>query len=533
MTPNRRTFLKQLGFGAAGLGLVSWAPGCQTARTGADHGQLRRSLPEAEGVASSGILAFLAGAARDNHEMHSLMMVRHGRVIAEGWWAPYGPQYNHTLYSMSKSFTSTAVGFAVAEGKLRVTDRVVSFFPQDRPDPVSESLAALRVQDLLTMSVGNEKEPTQAMVQEENWVKTFLASPITHPPGSTFMYNSGATYMLSAIVQQITGQKIIDYLKPRLFEPLAIEGMTWETCPRGINVGGWGLSIQTEGLAKFGQLYRQKGVWHGRPVLPASWVDEATTFKIQQPGPAKPSRPNEHNDWLQGYCYQFWRCTHRAFRGDGAFGQFTIVMPDQDAVIAITSESSNMQGQLDLVWEHLLPALRPAPLPTDPGSGDRLRATLSTLQLAAPPGQPSSPLASRVSGKTFKLQNNELGLQSVSFVFGKDSSLVTFRDRAGEYPIACGHGQWPRGETALPGTPPRLVSGGAPKAGVKSRIAARGAWKDENHFEMLWRYYETPHHDAVTCRFEGDQVQVAFLNSIAKMSPAPKDKRPVLQGQIS
>ena len=296
MTPNRRTFLKQLGFGAAGLGLVSWAPGCQTARTGVDHGQLRRSLPEAEGVASSGILAFLAGAARNNHEMHSLMMVRHGRVIAEGWWAPYGPQYNHTLYSMSKSFTSTAVGFAVAEGKLRVTDRVVSFFPQDRPDPVSESLAALRVQDLLTMSVGNEKEPTQAMVQEENWVKTFLASSITHPPGSTFMYNSGATYMLSAIVQQISGQKIIDYLKPRLFEPLAIEGMTWETCPRGINVGGWGLSIPTEGLAKFGQLYRQKGVWQGRQVLPASWVDEATTFKIQQPLPAKSSRPNEHND---------------------------------------------------------------------------------------------------------------------------------------------------------------------------------------------------------------------------------------------
>ena len=532
MTPNRRTFLKQLGFGAAGLGLVSWAPGCQTARTGADHSQLRRSLPEAEGVTSSGILAFIAAAAQNNHEMHSLMMVRHGRVIAEGWWAPYGPQYNHTLYSMSKSFTSTAVGFAVAEGKLRVSDRVVSFFPQDRPDPVSESLAALRVQDLLTMSVGNEKEPTQAMVQEENWVKTFLASPITHPPGSTFMYNSGATYMLSAIVQQISGQKIIDYLKPRLFEPLAIEGMTWETCPRGVNVGGWGLSIQTEGLAKFGQLYRQKGVWHGRQVLPASWVDEATTFKIQQPLPAKPSRPNEQNDWLQGYCYQFWRCTHRAFRGDGAFGQFTIVMPDQDAIIAITSESSNMQGQLDLVWEHLLSAMRPAPLPADPGSYDRLRATLSTLQLTAPQGQPSSSRANHVSGKTFKLQNNELGLQSVSFVFGKDSCLVTFRDRAGEYPIACGLGQWQRGETALPGTPPRLVSGGAPKTGVKSRIAARGAWKDENHFEMLWRYYETPHHDAVTCGFEGDQVQVAFLNSMAKMSPAPKDKRPVLQGQM-
>src|SRR5207302_11397560 len=137
------------------------------------------------------------------------------------------------MYSMSKSFTSTAVGFAVAEGKLRVEDRVVSFFPKDLPEQVSNNLAALRVKDLLTMSVGNEKEPTHAMVETENWVKTLLAQPLTHTPGSVFMYNSAATYMLSAIGQQLTGEKIVDYLKPRLFEPLGIEGATWETCPRG------------------------------------------------------------------------------------------------------------------------------------------------------------------------------------------------------------------------------------------------------------------------------------------------------------
>ena len=224
MIQNRRAFLKKTGFGTAGLVLVSFLPACKSIGFGGSS-RLPRSTPEAEGVLSSGILDFLDASAQNKHEMHSIVIVRHGKVIAEGWWNPYGPQYNHTLYSMSKSFTSTAVGFAVAEGKISVEDRVISFFPKEAPEKVSEYLAELRIKDLLTMSVGDDKEPTMDMVNSENWVKTFLAASITHKPGSTFMYNSGATYMLSAIVQQVTGQKIIDYLKTRLFEPLGVEGV--------------------------------------------------------------------------------------------------------------------------------------------------------------------------------------------------------------------------------------------------------------------------------------------------------------------
>jgi CubicO group peptidase (beta-lactamase class C family) len=532
MTSNRRTFLKQLGFGAARLGLIPLVPGCGSLRSISSQSGLLRSTPEAEGISSAAIQAFIE-AAQSKHEMHSFMLVRHGRVVAEGWWAPYGPRFNHTLYSMSKSFTSTAVGFAAAEGRLTVNDKVVSFFPEDRPAQVSDYLAALRVKDLLSMAVGDEKEPTQDMVKAENWVKTFLEAPITHSPGSTFMYNSGATYMCSAIVQKVTGQRIIDYLKPRLFDPLGIEGMTWETCPRGIDVGGWGLSVPTEGLAKFGQLYLQKGVWRGRQVVPAKWVDEATTFKIQQPLPANPGRPNSQNDWLQGYCYQFWRSTHNAYRGDGAFGQYTIVMPEQDAVIAMTSETSNMQGQLDLVWEHLLPAMKAGPLPADAPAQARLRQTLSALRLAKPEGQRTSPVAERVSGKTFKLEANALGLQSVGFTSGKNGCNLTFHDGKNSHSIACGFDEWQRGETALPGTPPRLVSGGAPKLGTPSKVAACGAWKDASTFEAILRYYETPHHDRMTCRFEEGKVSIAFMNSIAAMSAKPSDKRPVLQGQTT
>jgi CubicO group peptidase (beta-lactamase class C family) len=531
MTVNRRAFLKEIGVGTAGVSLLSFVPGCQTAPQTDGSTKLPCSTPEAEGVSSASILAFLDSIQHSKHELHSFMLVRHGRAVAEGWWSPYGPEFNHTLYSLSKSFTSTVVGVAAAEGKLRVDDRVVSFFPKDLPEDVSEHLAALRVKDLLTMSVGNAKEPTRSMVEQENWVKTFLAWPIENPPGTQFLYNSAATYMLSAIVQQVTGQKILDYLRPRLFQPLGIQGATWETCPRGINVGGWGLSIQTEGLAKFGQLYLQKGVWRGRQILPAQWAEEATTFKIQQP-PENPGRPNDQNDWLQGYCYQFWRCRHNAFRGDGAFGQFMIVMPEQDAVVAITAETSNMQGELDLVWEHLLPAMKPTPLPRDRRSEAQLRERLLSLALSTPKGEPSSPFASSVSRKAFQLDSNELGMESASFEFDGDECIFKLRDRQAEYSIECGIGRWRRGETALPGTPPRLISGGAPPNGTKSKLAASGTWVDPKTFVMIFRYYETPHHDTVTCRFDDSKLQITFTDSMARMSPTPKDKRPMLQGRM-
>ncbi len=244
---------------------------------------LPRSVPEAEGVSSQGIIDFLDAAAKSPHEFHSLMFLRHGKVVAEGWWNPYKPELRHTLYSTSKSFTATAIGLAVSEKRMSVNDTVISFFPESLPDTVSPFLSELKVKDLLSMSAGQEPDPTFKIVtNDSNWVKAFLAVPIVNKPGTKFLYNTLATYMLSAIVQNVTGEKVIDYLKPRLFEPLSIDGMDWEVDPRGINTGGWGLRLKTEDMAKFGQLFLQKGKWNGNEVLPASWIAEATTKKIDQ-----------------------------------------------------------------------------------------------------------------------------------------------------------------------------------------------------------------------------------------------------------
>lgn len=242
---------------------------------------LPHSQPESQGVDSKGILDFVNATRTGKTEFHSFMLLRHGQVVAEGWWNPYGPDLRHSLYSCSKSFTATAVGFAIHEKKLALTDKVISFFPNQKPATISPYLAALDIKDVLMMSDGQDPEPSQ-IAADTDWVKGFLAAPIVHQPGTTFLYNSFGTYMLSAIVQKVTGQSVYDYLKPRLFAPLGITGIDWETDLKGINTGGWGLRLKTEDMAKFAQLFLQHGKWQGKQVLPEGWAGEASSIKIIQ-----------------------------------------------------------------------------------------------------------------------------------------------------------------------------------------------------------------------------------------------------------
>ncbi len=379
-------------------------------------GSLPTSTPEKEGVSSEAISKFLAAAANSKTEFHSFMMLRHGKVVAKGWWNPYGPDLKHTMYSCSKSFTATAVGFALNEKLLSLTDKVISFFPDNLPDSMSNNLKELTVKDVLSMSDGQEPDPTFTVVSKDsNWVRGFLTVPVLYKPGSTFLYNSLGTYMLSAIVQKVTGQKVIDYLTPRLFVPLGISGMDWEVDPEGINTGGWGLRIKTEDMAKFGQLFLQKGTWNGKQVLPASWVNEASSLKIiQHPDLAQAKK--DSSDWEQGYCYQMWRCRHNAFRADGAYGQFIIVLPEEDAVIAITTETQDMQAELNLVWEYLLPGFHKTALPENTAAAAKLNQQLAKLALPLPV---KTTVASAVKNfsKTFSIEPNANHVQSLSFSF--------------------------------------------------------------------------------------------------------------------
>ncbi|AMV40750.1 serine hydrolase domain-containing protein [Planctomyces sp. SH-PL62] len=464
---------------------IGWAAGLFACLGALAFGSepLSRSEPEAQGVSSKALREFVL-AADGIDSFHSVMLVRHGRVVAEGWWAPYDAETRHELYSLSKSFTATAVGLAVAEGKLSVDDPVLKFFPEDAPENPDANLKAMRVSDLLRMSTGHQDEPKRP--EGEVWTKVFLAHPVPHKPGTHFLYNTSGTYMASAIVQKATGQTVLDYLRPRLFDPLGIDDPSWGESPQGVSLGGYGLSVQTEDVAKFGQLYLQKGRWNGKQLVPESWVAAATSLQTS-------NGSNPRSDWEQGYGYQFWRARHGAYRGDGAFGQYCLVMPEQDAVLAITSGVKDMQAVLDLVWDRLLPAFADAPLPADPDAREALTATLKGLTLRAPEGAATPGSSVKAAGRTFKFGDNPRKLESLKLEPGEGAATLVLRVDGAEHRIPCGRGEWVKSRAALGGFP-------------EQPVAAAAAWTADDVLTARVVLIQTPFHVTYRIKFEGDRA---------------------------
>ena len=463
-----------------------------TAR-GADAGAppaLPRSTPEEQGISSSALLRFVQAAELKVDAMHSFMLVRHGHVVAEGWWAPYAADEPHELYSLSKSFTSTAVGLAVSDGKLSLDDPVLKFFPDEAPANPGKNLQSMRVRDLLRMCSGQRDEDLRLFPfrSQADLVRIFLEMPVPDKPGSHFVYNTPATYMLSAIVQKVTGQTVLDYLRPRLFDPLGIPNPTWEASAQGIPFGGFGLSLRTEEIARFGQLYLQKGRWLGRQLVPSGWVDAATS--LQASNGSDPA-----SDWDQGYGYQFWRCRHGFYRGDGAFGQFCVVMPEFDAVMVITSATKDLQAVLNTVWDNILPAFEGAALPADPDSDRRLSEKLAGLSLPTQAGQPTSPAAARIAGRRYVFPANPQQLESVEFgpAAGGAGVAIVVRLAGKDQSVACGLGAWTKGSLEMgPGGP--------------VPIATSGAWTSDDTYTVRLCRYLTPFCTTYDMRFAGDEL---------------------------
>ncbi len=474
----------------------------------AEDNTLLRATPESQGIASSAILQFVEAAENQVHELHSLMLLRHGKVVAEGWWSPYGREYPHLLFSLSKSFTSTGIGFAVSEGILSLDDQVISFFPDEAPTDSNEHLAAMRIRHLLTMSTGQANDTWSNMVDraDGDWVRGFFEVPVVEPPGTHFVYNNGATHLLSAIIQKVTGMKLVDYLKPRLFEPLGIQNATWQESPQGITAGGIGLSLKTEEVARFGQLYLDKGMWQGKRLLSEAWITEATDTRIANEG--------IETDWRQGYGYQFWRGRHQTYRGDGVFGQWCIVMPEQDAMLVITSgiDLFDLQQPLNLVWDILLPAMKPEVLPDDATVQDRLTKKLSSLTMLPVKGDSVSPMTQRVSGRTYTVDANELSLEAITLSFNEAGCEVRIKTVAGEETIPCGYGSWQRGQTTLFSQP--LLFDRTP-------AAASGAWTAKDSFTMIFRLYETPFFHTMVCHFAEDELMIEISINVSLESLKP------------
>jgi CubicO group peptidase (beta-lactamase class C family) len=468
---------------------------------------LPRSSPEQQGISSADLLSFVDAADKEIDTMNSLIVVRHGQVIAEGWWSPYDRDTPHILYSLSKSFTSTAVGLAISEGKLSLDDQILKFFPEEAPPEPSVNLRAMRVRDLLRMSSGNQTEAPIRVGDpaggNDTWTKIFLAHQVPFKPGTHFLYNSPATYMLSAIVQKVTGMTVLDYLKPRLFDPLGFKDPHWISSPQGISAGAYGLSARTEEIANFGVLYLQKGMWNGKQLIPASWVEQATAMQT-----ANGSAPT--SDWDQGYGFQFWRSRHNSFRGDGAFGQYCMVIPELDAVVAMTSGVRDMQKVMNLVWDKLLPAMKDKRLPENTSVRKQLESRLAGLTVKFPSGKSSSQMASRISGKWFELPENERGLKAVSLDFSSASPSLLVQTAAGETRTPLAFNLWSKSKGSFANGLDKFLS--VPQNPL---IAASGAWSAEDTYTVKLILYETPFYSTINFRFEGDRVLIDTEHNVA------------------
>ena len=399
--------------------------------------------PECEGVNSSRLADFV-DRFFSLEWTHGLVVLRHGRIVAECYRDLCSPADRHQLFSLSKSFASTAVGIALGEGLIPSLDApLVSFFPEFLSPKVTGRMRRVTLRHLLAMGMGRascgfwgdryaalheafEREHGSDMravserfasgreyfADDRPFVRNLLEDELADEPGARFVYNTAATFLAGAVVAKVAGRSLSDYLRPRLFRPLGIsDDATWDRTPDGVDFAGVGLNLTVREIAAAGQLWLRGGVLpDGRRLVPASYLAEATAKQIDNDGPGRSP------DWCQGYGYQFWRCRHGAFRGDGASGQLCVMLPEQDAVVAATAGLVNMQRELDAIWETLLPAFSDAPLSDNPAGVARLREAEASQSFdLGPDGAPSAEAGAFCRARRFACAPNALGLVSVAF----------------------------------------------------------------------------------------------------------------------
>ena len=341
--------------------------------------QFETVSPESLGIPSESILAFIEKEKAHSIEMHSLQVLRHGKRCFEGYWAPYHRDAAHILFSFSKSLTSTAIGFAEQEGILSLDEKLIDIFPDEAPENPSENLKKADLWSLLTMTCGHATEISGPDARLEGWIKMFLHHDFPFEPGTTFQYNTAGTNVLAAVLKKKTGLNVTEFLKPRLLDVIGIPPIECWKLPDGVEMGGAGMYLTPESMARFAQFVLNFGAWEGKQLLSRDWFERACAHQVET---VSEVYKTDWREWMQGYGFQFWRCTWPgSFRADGAFGQFAVILPNEDAAIVVNSASNDANTLLIDLFDTIVPAMQDAPLPENDSALGALRNTEAALEI--------------------------------------------------------------------------------------------------------------------------------------------------------
>ena len=452
-----------------------------------------KASPESMGISSDRLLHMMKKLAELEY-LNSIIILRAGHSILECWQSPFEREIPHQLFSLSKSFTSCAIGLAQAEGLLKISDKLISFFPEYSRCVTDKRMLDVSLEDLLTMRSGHLVCATKYMFGQQDYIKAFLSSQLDTEPGTVFTYNSGATYMLSAVISKVAKENVREYLIPRLFKPLQIVPGIWECCPQGINCGGWGLSLTTDDLAKFSYLLLQRGKWNGKQIIPEDYLAAATSKHADN------SR-NTLPDWQQGYGYQFWVSRH-GYRGDGAAGQLAVILEEYDLCISVTSCLSDMQKMLDIFWEELIPYLKPHPLPEDTPAQQKLQEYTDGFKIRPP----ENSIVKKPVHANFQFENNAAGIQKCEVISNDHCCALTFYTAKGIEQLRAGFGHFEYSVMQLTDTRPHPV-------------AAFAVWEDADTLKISSFICDGVYRDIWTIDFSDPEKPVKNTFLCAALRP--------------
>ena len=451
------------------------------------------------GASRAALVRFLEKAKARSVDIHAFQVWKDNELAVRMSLPPYDCTDKRQYYSLSKSFTATAVGLACDAGLLTTSTRIVDLFPDRLPKTVSENLAKCTVGHVLSMNSGVDSETFGLCMQAEDVATAFLSADFVYEPGTHFRYDTGATAMLAAIVRKVTGMSALDYLDQKLFRYMDIRDVYWDRTADGTIQGGTGFHASCDDAAKLGLLYLNKGLWNGRRLLSEAWVEEASTTHSD-------NRPHEWPDWQSGYCYQFWTCSRGGFRGDGAFGQYSFILPDKGVVAACLCEAQNLQNAVDVIHEMALELF------DDPeSSGDIEKAAEEFYAM------PKTEAFVAPIPRYFKAEENKLGVTYVKLA-GLDGDLILgVSDGLSLTAITCGNGAWIRNRCSIE----YLFSPGAHAQTSERTAGLAAAYVNEGDtIRVELRSLCSPHHLTLTLNFSGDKLSMKLAGLTAGRYPA-------------